>query len=99
MGFKLWPGRWVKFAGSLPGAFRSTDGMIVGIFCAGDYSTNTPYIAVVDDEGTNLMVDVAGEMIQAKVSPIQPLLEPVLDRKDIPPERIKHLPKDWQPRQ
>lgn len=110
---RLWKGRWVKFAADIPGAFRAKDGRVVGIFVSGDgqqtdavtedleivsIAGNAPYIAVVDHDGHNLMIDVNGTICQVKVSLRQNRLEGITDRDDIPPARIRHLPADWQPR-
>lgn len=102
---RLWNGRWVKFLdieNHYPKAFHARDGRVVGIFCLGDQSKvpKGPYIAIVDEEGLNLMLDIEGCPQQAKVnlSAAKGLIG-VTDRRDIPPERIKHKPADWQPRQ
>ncbi len=99
---KLWPGRWVKFADAqnfFPEAFHAKDGRVVGIYCQGNYDSNVPYIAVVDEEGFNLVMNISGAPEEAKVAVNQPFLAGVVDRRDIPPNRIKHLPPEWQPRQ
>lgn len=89
-------GMWVLFEADLPGAFHSRDGRVVGIIVHGD-DTHPPYIAVVKPDGENLVILVGSVAVQVKVSPNQPGLEPVTDRRDIPESRIAHLPSSWQP--
>ena len=93
----MWPGRWVKFSANIGDAFHARDGRVVGIY-VGAKDGEPAYIAVVDKDGYNLMIDVAGTVVQVKVNPDQPMLEPVTDRADIPPKRLVNAPPDWQPR-
>lgn len=89
-------GQWVQFTdygGLYDGAFRARNGQVVGIFVYGD-ENGPPYVAVVDKHGDNL----ARDGINLSASPYVEGLSPVMDRLDIPPERIKHLPKNWQPK-
>ena len=92
-------GLWVLFRGNLEGAFRARDGRIVGIVCIGPYGEDSAaFIAVVDENGDNLMVEVGGRFVDAKVSINQPDLAPVMNKKDLPPKRAEHLPASWRPR-
>lgn len=98
-----WPGRWVKFfpkiEGHLAGAFHARDGRCVGIYCEGNIDhPETPYIAVVNEDGDNLMLNIQGTWLQAKIMVQQNFLEPITDRRDIPPKRLLHVSPDWQPR-
>ncbi len=94
-------GQWVKFKprveNGFPGAFRALDGRIVGIFCHGDYGSKKPFISVCDEIGQILVLKVDGVHFQGKIAIDQDRLEAVKDRRDIPPARISHLPKEWQP--
>ncbi len=92
-------GMWVCFKGHLDGAFRARDGRLVGIVCLGPYPNDDQcFIAVVDNDGDNLMVKVNGKYVDAKVGLIQPELTPVMDKKDLPRKRADHLPSSWRPR-
>lgn len=96
-------GQWVKFDGQgareFQGAYRARDGKIVGIHHT---ATLLPVpspatVTVVIETGENLDVNVGGMVLPVKVGLKMPGLVQVTDRRDIPPERIKHLPSDWQP--
>jgi len=94
-------GQWVKFEGSFPGAAVSKDGKIVGIYCkegTDPLGKAIPAkIVVVDSEGYNLMTAIGGAAIAIEVSPSQPGLVAVMDRKDIPAKRLQGN-ADWRPR-
>ena len=101
-------GQWVKFDGlGLPmfrGAFRARDGKIVGIYQPahrGDPQSvpHPEQICVCNEIGHNLEIDVNGVMMNVVVHTAQLGLEAISNRQDIPPDRIRHLPKDWQPNQ
>lgn len=100
-------GQWLRVDGirdSLyPGVFRSRDGKAVGIMCYRDVNggrggLEPSHVQLVDGRGENLMIDVAGVKMAAQITPFYDAIEPVTDRRDIPWERIKHLPANWQPR-
>jgi hypothetical protein len=75
-------------------AHRSRDGKIVGIYRAG----NPALVYVCRLDGSQLMADVEGHSVPVKiVTHALKGLVPIVDRRDIPAERIRHLPEDWQP--
>lgn len=98
-------GQWLKFDGrgaaEFKDAFHARDGKVVGIFREGDDFGSfkvEPSIAIVSSKGENMDIVSGGMTLPVKVGMNQPGIEPVTDREDIPFERIKHLPKTWNPR-
>jgi hypothetical protein len=103
-------GQWVKFhvdnAGELEnfGAWKSPDGMFVGIFQRGGFDAmgnqQPGGIHVVAESGDTLLVlqKVEGQMVQRSVS-LDPStvndLQPLLDVHDIPPGR--QFSPEWKP--
>ena len=107
-------GQWVKFKVliNIPGAHKTDSGHYVGIFNrAGTYSqishndgtdkaVHAPCIMLVDPDGFNVPKIVKGEFLGNWKFDLGDVsdLQPIADRKDIPAERLKHLPDDWQPK-
>jgi hypothetical protein len=95
-------GQWVKFRGHFDGAHVARGGKVVGIFQKGGTTAlgdlaQSDHIVVVTPKGENLMTNIDGILVAVKVGINQPGLEPILDRQEIPPERLIHTPKEWQP--